>query len=162
MTTRSARPPKPARAPAPPPALPSARDGWSALEIEAPRDEVIIDLTPQLRPALRSALRRDGLLSLAVESPLVSLLALDTEPGAVADMLAMLERLAPRNEYYQINLRTPMERTGAARVRAALLPRTLVLPYRDRKPLLPDGIVVHAIRHEPARTRKFILHIGLT
>ncbi len=135
--------------------------GWTEYALEAPREEALLDLSEQIRPALRRALRRDGLLALAVDSPLVSLALLDGEPGARADFAALLERLAPRAEYYQVNLRAPTERTGHARLRAALLDRSLVIPYRDRRPLLPEGVAPHAVRHEPARTPRFTLLIGL-
>lgn len=143
-----------------PAALPS--EGFEQIRIVAPREELAIDLTVHLRPFLRRALRPDGLVTLAVtDSPLVSLVLVDPEPGALADLLAWLERTAPKGEYYQVNLRPAGERTGAARLRGHLLPRVLTLPYRNRKLAAPEGTEVHAVRHDPRFTEAFTLSLAL-
>ena len=126
--------------------------GAEEITITAGRDDTTLELGDRLRPFLRRLLRSDGLVSLTALSPLCSLGILDTEPGAIADFMARLEILAPRNEYYTINMRTAADRSGAARVRSGLLPRSLTLPYRDRKPILPDGAAIFLIRHDPVRT----------
>lgn len=126
--------------------------GSEEITISAGREDTTLELGDRLRPFLRRLLRSDGLVSLTALSPLCSLAILDTEPGALADFMARLEILAPRNEYYTINMRTAADRSGAARVRSGLLPRSLTLPYRDRKPILPDDAAIFLIRHDPART----------
>ena len=126
--------------------------GAEEITISAGREDATIDLGDRLRPFLRRLLRSDGLVSLSVLSPLCSVAILDTEPGAMADFLARLEILAPRNEYYAINMRTAADRSGAARVRAGLLPRSLTLPYHDRKPILTDGAAIFLLRHDPGRS----------
>ena len=147
---------KPAKTPAAAPAAPAPdrllESGAEEITISAGRDDAALELGDRLRPFLRRLLRSDGLVSLTALSPLCSLAVLDTEPGAVADFLARLEIMAPRNEYYTVNMRNAADRTGASRVRAGLLPRSLTLPYRDRKPVLPDGAAIFILRHDPART----------
>ena len=120
--------------------------------IEAPRDEAAIDLTDRIRPFLRRALRPDGLLAVTLETQLCSLALVDDAPGALEDLLAALEKMAPKGEYYQVNLRAPTERTGAAKVRASLLPRHLLLPFRARRLLLPEGITPRLLRHDFKQT----------
>ena len=141
------------------PRPPAITDAYEQVTIEAPRDEAALDLTDRVRPLLRRAVKPDGLIALAVESPLCSLALADDASGSLEDLLAVLEKIAPKNEYYQSNLRTPAERGGAARVRAALLPRTLLLPYRARRLVLPEGVMPMVIRHDPRQDGVLVISL---
>jgi thiamine phosphate synthase YjbQ (UPF0047 family) len=141
------------------PRPPAPTDAFEQVTIEAQRDEAALEIGDRIRPLLRRAVKPDGLIALALESPYCSLALADDVSGALEDLLAALEKIAPKNEYYQSNLRAPTERSGAARVRAALLPRSLLLPYRARLLLLPEGVTPIVIRHDPRQSGLVIISL---
>jgi secondary thiamine-phosphate synthase enzyme len=60
---------------------------------------------------------------------------IEFEPGAVADLNGLFERLAPRGGEYRHHLRWGDD-NGSSHVRAALLGPSLTVPFVDRKLLL--------------------------
>jgi secondary thiamine-phosphate synthase enzyme len=95
----------------------------------------VVDLTPQLERALASCGMATGTVTLFVSGSTASLSTIEFEPGAVKDLQAALEKLAPQRGHYHHHA-TWGDDNGSAHVRACLMGPSLVLPFRDGKALL--------------------------
>jgi secondary thiamine-phosphate synthase enzyme len=72
-----------------------------------------------------------GVVALFTVGSTVGLTTIEFEPGAVADLGRVFEKLAPRDAEYQHELRWHDD-NGHSHVRAALLGPSLVVPFVDR------------------------------
>ncbi len=115
----------------------------------------IINITPQVA-RIASGLG-DGALLLFVPGSTAALTTIEYEKGAVSDLKAALERLAPRDMAYAHDSRWG-DGNGYAHVRAALLGPSLSVPLADGKLLLGawQQIVVCDFDNRP-RTRDVIV-----
>jgi len=95
----------------------------------------VVDLTAQVREAVRRAGIGDGVLTLFVPGATAGLTTIEFEPGCVADLRAALERMAPRHAAYEHNARWG-DGNGFSHVRAALLGPSLSVPVREGRPEL--------------------------
>jgi secondary thiamine-phosphate synthase enzyme len=78
----------------------------------------------------RSALKA-GVATVSVIGSTAGMTTIEYEPGAVADLNALLERLAPRQAEYRHHLRWGDD-NGSSHVRAALVGPSISLPFVDR------------------------------
>src|SRR6266545_821675 len=76
-----------------------------------------------------------GLATVFVVGSTAAVTTIEFEPGAVADLNALFESLAPRDAGYRHHLRWGDD-NGSSHVRAALLGPSLTVPFVDRKLLL--------------------------
>jgi len=115
----------------------------------------IIDITPQVEPIAAKA--GNGALLLFVSGSTAALTTIEYESGAVADLRAAIERLAPGDITYAHDSRWG-DGNGYAHVRAALLGPSLTIPLADGKLLLGtwQQIVVCDFDNRP-RTREIIV-----
>jgi secondary thiamine-phosphate synthase enzyme len=95
----------------------------------------VVDLTEQLAQAIRDSGLSAGTATLFVSGSTASLSTIEFEPGAVEDLEAALERIAPEGADYRHHL-TWGDDNGSAHVRACLMGPSLVVPFRDGRPLL--------------------------
>ena len=86
------------------------------------------DITREVASAVASSGLRDGIAALFVIGSTAGLTTIEFEPGAVADLSAAFERVAPRGADYQHQLRWHDD-NGHSHVRAALLGPALVVPF---------------------------------
>jgi secondary thiamine-phosphate synthase enzyme len=86
------------------------------------------DITREVASAVASSGLRDGIAALFVIGSTAGLTTIEFEPGAVADLSAAFERVAPRGADYQHQLRWHDD-NGHSHVRAALLGPSLVVPF---------------------------------
>ena len=86
------------------------------------------DITRDVTAAVASSGLRDGIAALFVVGSTAGLTTIEFEPGAVADLQATFERIAPRGIEYQHHLRWGDD-NGHSHVRAALLGPSLVVPF---------------------------------
>ena len=93
------------------------------------------DVTDLVGDALRNSTLSTGLATVAVVGSTAALTTIEFEPGAVADLNALLERLAPRAADYRHHLRWGDD-NGSSHVRAALLGPSVSIPFAERKLLL--------------------------
>jgi secondary thiamine-phosphate synthase enzyme len=84
---------------------------------------------------------------------------IEYESGAVKDLKAAVERIAPRGIHYHHDARWG-DGNGFAHVRAALLGPSLTVPFASRKPLLGtwQQIVLVDFDNRP-RTREVIIQV---
>lgn len=78
----------------------------------------------------RSALTA-GVATVSVIGSTAGMTTLEFEPGAVSDLGALFERLAPRHAEYRHHLRWGDD-NGSSHVRAALVGPSITLPFVDR------------------------------
>jgi secondary thiamine-phosphate synthase enzyme len=95
----------------------------------------VVDLTEPLAGAIAGSKLRDGTATLFVSGSTASLSTIEFEPGAVKDLQFVLEKLAPVDGHYHHHA-TWGDDNGSAHVRACLMGPSLVVPFKDGKPLL--------------------------
>ena len=91
----------------------------------------IVDLTAEIRDAVRDSGVRTGQATLMVVGSTAALTTLEYEPGLVNhDIVAALERIAPADGTYE-HEKTWHDDNGHSHVRAALIGPSLALPVTD-------------------------------
>ena len=93
------------------------------------------DLTPLVERTLAESALREGLATVSVIGSTAGLTTIEFEPGAVSDLGALFEELAPRQHDYRHHLRWGDD-NGSSHVRAALLGPSISIPFTDGKLLL--------------------------
>jgi secondary thiamine-phosphate synthase enzyme len=93
------------------------------------------EITGMVSEALATSGMRSGIAAVCVVGSTASITTIEFEPGAVADLDKVLERLAPREAIYQHHLRWGDD-NGSSHVRAALLGPSVTVPFVDGKLML--------------------------
>jgi len=93
------------------------------------------DITELVDRAVARTTLVSGIAVVFVVGSTASVTTIEFEPGAVADLNRVFERLAPRDEDYRHHLRWGDD-NGSSHVRASLLGPSLAVPFADRKLLL--------------------------
>jgi secondary thiamine-phosphate synthase enzyme len=88
------------------------------------------DITGTVAGAVRNAELRAGLVTVFVVGSTAALTTIEFEPGAIADLNALFDRLAPRHADYRHHLRWGDD-NGSSHVRAALLGPSITVPFVD-------------------------------
>ena len=119
----------------------------------------ILDITPEVRKAIRKAGVREGVAHLFVAGSTAALTTIEYEPGALADLKRALEQIAPMNAEYAHN-EAWGDGNGYAHLRAALLKPDLCIPIQDGKLALGtwQQIVLMDFDNRP-RQRKILLTV---
>jgi secondary thiamine-phosphate synthase enzyme len=100
-----------------------------SLELQTTADTDVFDLTPDISDFLAGAKVADGILVIFVAGSTAGVTTIEYETGAVADLKRAVERLAPRDEHYEHNLRWG-DGNGYSHIRAALLGPSLTVPVQ--------------------------------
>jgi secondary thiamine-phosphate synthase enzyme len=88
------------------------------------------DITETVAGAVAASGMQSGAATVFIVGSTASVTTIEFEPGAVADLNGLFERLAPRNAEYQHHLRWGDD-NGSSHVRAALLGPSLTIPFVD-------------------------------
>ena len=88
------------------------------------------DVTALLRDAVRGSALSAGIVTVFVVGATAGVTTIEFEPGAVADLNGLFERLAPRRAEYRHHLRWGDD-NGSSHVRAALLGPSVTVPFVD-------------------------------
>src|SRR5262245_57239898 len=118
----------------------------------------LVDVTAEVRGWLGSIAARDGLLTLFIRHTSASLLIQENaDPDVQTDLVAALDRLAPRDAPYVHDVEGPDDMP--AHIKTALTATSLAIPVRSGRMLLGtwQGIYVAEHRDKPHR-REMILH----
>jgi secondary thiamine-phosphate synthase enzyme len=86
------------------------------------------DITEQVAAAVSTSEARTGVVTVFVVGSTAGITTIEFEPGAVADLNGLFERLAPRDGEYRHHLRWGDD-NGSSHVRAALLGASLTVPF---------------------------------
>ncbi|MBN1257365.1 MAG: YjbQ family protein [Planctomycetes bacterium] len=98
-----------------------------SLEVTTQGNTDILDITEAVRHCAQETGFANGLVNVFIGGATAGITTLECEPGAVSDLQAGLERIAPENLGYLHNEAYP-DGTGHSPVRAALLGPEVTLP----------------------------------
>jgi secondary thiamine-phosphate synthase enzyme len=90
------------------------------------------DLTRMVSKAVTSSDIGSGIVTVFVVGSTAGITTIEFEPGAVHDLNAVFESLAPRDGRYRHHLRWGDD-NGSSHVRAALLGPSVTIPFSDGK-----------------------------
>ena len=93
------------------------------------------DLTPLVTDVLSKSPLKTGIVTVAVIGSTAGVTTIEFEPGAVEDLGALFERLAPRRGEYRHHLRWGDD-NGSSHVRAALMGPSVTIPFTNKALLL--------------------------
>ena len=93
------------------------------------------DITPAVARGIADSGLRAGIATVFVIGSTAGLTTIEFEPGAVHDLNALFERLAPRTAEYRHHLRWGDD-NGSSHVRAALLGPSVSVPFTNGTLLL--------------------------
>ena len=117
------------------------------------------DVTGAVSAAVAESGVSSGIATIFVVGSTAAVTTIEFEPGAVADLNAVFERLAPRGHDYRHHERWGDD-NGSSHVRAAMLGPSLTVPFRQGALLLGtwQQIVLIELDTRP-RTRQFIVQV---
>jgi secondary thiamine-phosphate synthase enzyme len=93
------------------------------------------DITPAVARSVAESGLRSGVATVFVVGSTAGITTIEFEPGAIADLNAVFESLAPRDGDYKHHLRWGDD-NGSSHVRAALLGPSIAVPFTDGTLLL--------------------------
>jgi len=97
------------------------------LRTSTPGDGAIVDLTQGVRSVVGRAGVEVGLVTVFAVGSTVAVTTMEHEPGGVADLQALLERLVPREGEYEHNVRNH-DTNAHAHLRAAIIGPSVSVP----------------------------------
>ncbi len=117
------------------------------------------DVTGVVSAAVAESGVSSGIATVFVVGSTAAVTTIEFEPGAVAGLNAVFERLAPRGGDYRHHERWGDD-NGSSHVRAAMLGPSLTVPFRQGELLLGtwQQIVLIELDTRP-RTRQFIVQV---
>ena len=129
------------------------------ISISSRNEGDMIDLTDDVQRALDSTDVKDGIVTLFVAGSTGAITTIEYEPGLLHDFPAMLERLAPKNMYYEHEMRWH-DGNGHSHVRASLIGPSLTVPFKDQRLTLGTWQqIVFMELDTRSRNREIILQI---
>ena len=100
------------------------------LRLETAGDGEIVDITEGVASVVRTSEVSHGVAVVFARGSTVAVTTMEHEPGGIADLTALLERLAPRAGDYEHNRRNA-DTNAHAHVRAALIGPSESVPVVD-------------------------------
>jgi secondary thiamine-phosphate synthase enzyme len=91
-----------------------------------------INITESISKAINETNLRNGIVTIFVPGSTGALTTIEYEPGLLKDFPDMLERIAPKNIYYEHEKRWH-DGNGHSHVRASLIGPSLTVPFKDKK-----------------------------
>ncbi|MBN1644250.1 MAG: YjbQ family protein [Dehalococcoidales bacterium] len=95
-------------------------------------DTDIIDITARVQKIVTDSTINNGIATVFVAHSTVGITTIEFEPGLVADLQKVWEKLVPKNIPYDHDTRWG-DGNGYAHVRASLMGASLTVPFTDRK-----------------------------
>lgn len=124
------------------------------LELQTSADTDVVDLTPDVSDFVAGTGIQEGILVIFVPGSTASITTIEYESGAIADLKRAMERLAPRDEHYEHNLRWG-DGNGFSHIRAAMLGPSVTVPVQGGQLALGtwQQIVLCDFDNRPRRRR---------
>lgn len=118
------------------------------------------DITARVSSALRASTLRTGVATVFVVGSTAVVTTIEFEPGAIADLNALLEEVAPRRAHYQHHERWGDD-NGSSHVRAALVGASIAVPFVDGELVLGQWQQIMLLECDTrARTREIVVQIA--
>ncbi len=131
----------------------------SRLQLKTRGNHDVIDITPQVAKAVKDSGLEAGIATAFVSGSTAGVTTIEYEPGLVADMEALFERVAPKNLEYRHDLRWA-DGNGHSHLRASLLGPSLTVPFAGRELLLGTWQQVVLIDFDiRPRSRELVLQV---
>ena len=92
----------------------------------------VTDITPRVMSAVKESEIQNGAITLFVPGSTAALTTIEYESGAINDLKKAIDRLVPRDLYYEHNERWG-DGNGYSHVRAALMGPSLHIPIIDAR-----------------------------
>jgi secondary thiamine-phosphate synthase enzyme len=121
----------------------------------------VIDITPQVAACVEKSGVRNGIVCIANPGSTAGITTIEFEPGAVADLKAALEKLAPEKARYHHN-DTWDDGNGFAHLRSALVGASQSFPVRDGAIVLGtwQQVVFLDFDNRPRRRKLVVAVVG--
>jgi len=121
----------------------------------------VIDVTPQVIAVVEKSGIKNGIVCIANPGSTAGITTIEFEPGAVADLKAALEKLAPEKARYRHN-DTWDDGNGFAHLRSALVGASQSFPVHDGKVGLGtwQQIVLLDFDNRPRRRKLVVSVVG--
>jgi secondary thiamine-phosphate synthase enzyme len=117
------------------------------------------DITARVAGAVRASRQRNGVATVFMVGSTAVITTIEFEPGAIADLNGVLERLAPRGADYRHHLRWGDD-NGSSHVRAALMGPSLAVPFVDGDLVLGQWQQIMLLECDTrARTRDVVVQV---
>jgi len=117
------------------------------------------DITAAVAGAVKQSGLRAGIVSVFVVGSTAGVTTIEFEPGALQDLNAVFESLAPRNSAYRHHLRWGDD-NGSSHVRAALLGPSITVPFKDGELLVGTWQQIALLEFDTRpRRRELVLQI---
>lgn len=119
----------------------------------------IIDITPDIEQEVAKAGMAKGVVTIFVAGSTAGLTTIEFEPGVLADLQGMWERIVPKDITYAHDRRWG-DGNGYSHVRASLLGASLAVPFSNKRLMVGtwQQIVLVDFDNRP-RSRQVILQI---
>src|SRR6266480_7391513 len=98
----------------------------------------IVDITDKVQTIVENGTIKNGVAFLFVPGSTAALTTIEYEPGLIADLPSMLERVAPRGGSYEHERRW-RDGNGHSHLRASLIGPDLSVPFEEKKLMLEPG-----------------------
>jgi len=117
------------------------------------------DVTRVVARAIAESDIRAGIVTVFVVGSTAGVTTIEFESGALHDLSAVFEALAPRNGDYRHHLRWGDD-NGSSHVRAALLGPSVTIPFRDGELMLGQWQQIALLEFDTrARRREIVIQI---
>ena len=117
------------------------------------------DVTGAVARAVAESAIRTGIVTVFVVGSTAGVTTIEFESGALHDLSAVFEELAPRDGEYQHHLRWGDD-NGSSHVRAALLGPSVTIPFRDGELMLGQWQQIAVLEFDTRpRRREIVIQI---
>jgi secondary thiamine-phosphate synthase enzyme len=130
----------------------------SALDVTMQVGPDIADISDRIAAIVAQSAIRDGSVHLSAVGSTASLTTIEFEPGAIADLKAAIQRLAPPGDHYAHEMAWH-DGNGHSHVQAALLGPSLVVAVRSGQLRLGTWQQIVLINHDNRSRRR---HVDVT
>lgn len=113
-------------------------ENFTELDVPSEGFDGTVDLTGHVADCVSRSTHCRGMASVCVIGSTASVVVMRYEPGAVADLLAVLSRLAPGDMTWQHEI-TSGDPNGASHLRSTLLGTSVQVPFADGRSMLPPA-----------------------
>lgn len=104
----------------------------SEINIQTRGETDIVDITLDVQNAVSKSKINEGIVCVFVSGSTGSVTTMEYEPGLIHDLPKALEKIAPKNVYYQHH-ETWHDDNGHSHVRASLMGPSITLPVKNGK-----------------------------
>ena len=134
---------------------------YDELTVETQGDGDVCDLTADAQKAIANYGLSNGLCTVFVAHSTCGVTTMEFEPGCNHDLNAVLERITPRRDRWEHNIRNA-DTNGHSHVRAALIGPSVTVPFANSELLVGtwQKIVMVDFDDRPRRRRVVIQLLG--